>query len=565
MNMIESIQKFCSSYKSVACYGMGFNAVLLSSVLKMKGIEFSAYIVSDKKGNLEEYDGKPVIEIAKIKEKLYNFAVVVSVASKHHNDIKNTLNQIGIDEEDFFFPKELDEYLVDKLRTDRAVNTDFVVNWILHNKVARRKECGMAEFDHSSEEINIEGISKYEKIEIRMFYSNFYGNPLKVYTYVLNELDAKLDTHRKVYYLYVPVASFTAEKLFESSYKLNPMIAKKLKGENSSVLTQKNLLIWKRILLERRKDITGISADFFHEYLKKWISSNYRTRRMLDFPNRKTYVLDTEDEREGTRVASSRLHLSQPYVCVFARDSAFVREEKTVVGKSVDLADAYRNSNIKNFKKTAAYLDSKGIQTIRMGRIQSNEKELDPIIDYPHICPSELMDFYLCSKCMFYIGTCSGAMCVPELFKKPMGIVDYPVIIFRGDITLLASPERDLMLYQKLFDAKKNRFLTAREIMDIEIYVQENHPGDYGTSLIFSYYQRNEIVPVKNTQEEILDLTKEMLERIQGRVSYTEEDDYLQARYADLVRERMPKWDDVNTLTARVGKSFLRKNKWFLK
>ena len=65
---------------------------------------------------------------------------------------------------------------------------------------------------------------------------------------------------------------------------------------------------------------------------------------------------------------------------------------------------------------------------------------------------------------------------------------------------------------------------------------------------------------MENTSEEIKDVVMEMLERFNGTLQYSEEDDDLQERFKSLAASSGELYGDKDiTVNARIGRNFLRK------
>lgn len=122
------------------------------------------------------------------------------------------------------------------------------------------------------------------------------------------------------------------------------------------------------------------------------------------------------------------------------------------------------------------------------------------------------------------------------------------------------SPERDIALPVKMWNARRGRYLTIREQLAYEvesIALEKNSPA--GT---LRMYKRDDIKPVRNTLEEICDVVEEMNGRIDGTYEYDDTDCELQARYRDIV-DHFPYKEDA-PIRWRIGAKFLRANQWLL-
>ncbi|MFQ6618950.1 MAG: TIGR04372 family glycosyltransferase, partial [Fidelibacterota bacterium] len=106
--------------------------------------------------------------------------------------------------------------------------------------------------------------------------------------------------------------------------------------------------------------------------------------------------------------------------------------------------------------------------------------------------------------------------------KAPRSRISYLLdfIILVLVIVLLAV----IFIPKKIWSTEEKRFLTFREIL-------ESGVGGYFFS---EQYIQAGLEAVENNAEEILDLAKEMNERLNGNFEYTEEDEELQNKFHSL-------------------------------
>ncbi|MBN1870833.1 MAG: TIGR04372 family glycosyltransferase [Candidatus Omnitrophica bacterium] len=251
-------------------------------------------------------------------------------------------------------------------------------------------------------------------------------------------------------------------------------------------------------------------------------------------------------EEENARGQNQLLRMGIPveksFVCMNARDNRYLKEQ-WVGGKKNDWQDQdFRNSNIDTFLPGAEYLASQGIYVLRMGHtvadplMTTNER----IIDYATRWRSDFMDVFLTGHGKFFLGDTAGLHCVALAFGVPVAAANW--------IPIRYTPpgKQDLFIPKKLWDISRKRFLTFKEIIEGVIDRWEHA----------EQYIRSGIEPVSNTPEEILELVKEMNERIDGVWTPDEEDEELQMRY----RALFPPSHYSYGFHARVGADFLRKN-----
>ena len=147
------------------------------------------------------------------------------------------------------------------------------------------------------------------------------------------------------------------------------------------------------------------------------------------------------------------------------------------------------------------------------------------------------MDVFLCARCRFLIGTQTGLSHVPNTFGVPCAITNWP------SLAMLPWADQDLFVPKLCWSEKDGRFLTFAEVMRSHL----------GYALFTMPFTREGVRVVDNTPDEITGVVLEMLERQEGTLHYTEEDEALQKRFRDLAEA-----SGVDAVS-RVGRAFLRK------
>ena len=228
-------------------------------------------------------------------------------------------------------------------------------------------------------------------------------------------------------------------------------------------------------------------------------------------------------------------------ILFFARDAKYRKDQ---------FDSAYRNSNIEDQSKAIEEM-CKNNFCIRVG--SNPEKELKiknkNFIDYSFSkYQNEFNDLYIISKCKFLVSTGSGFDQLALLFRKPIVYVNATETEYR--INPIFNDLIKLYIPKKIFSKKKNRILTFSEIFEIGAENLQNNQD----------YQNLELEVIDNTPDEILDVIKEMEQRISNRWITTREDEELQAEYWKLNSyKNMPNFD------CRIGSKFLKNNLQLIK
>lgn len=183
------------------------------------------------------------------------------------------------------------------------------------------------------------------------------------------------------------------------------------------------------------------------------------------------------------------------FVCIHARTGSYSEIDESI--------QSYRNCNIENYTLAINEILSRGGWVIRIG-----DKSMPPItpkqrvIDYAHSnLKSERMDVILCAKARFILGCSSGIACLATVFGTPCAITNLV------PVSNLWFTTRDLSIPKSIFRARSNKPLTITEILNdaASNYQYTKLYDDAGLTLI------------ENSEEEILALTLDMFDRIEGK------------------------------------------------
>ena len=259
----------------------------------------------------------------------------------------------------------------------------------------------------------------------------------------------------------------------------------------------------------------------------------------------------TADEiLEGEKFLDSvRTQPDQKFICLAVRDSSYKRAQF----EDRDIAkDDYRNNDIRNYQEVAEQLAKDGYLVFRMGAKVERPFVTDSpqVIDYAsNGMRSEFLDIYLGANCELFISSVLGIDSIPEIFRRPRVLTNYIPIGNFGKY----GP-RDLVIPKQYWLNSESRFLRFSEIV-----ASTNGLG----SCTSSYeYETAGIKLVENTSTEILQATRELLDRHQGAFAHSEQDRQLISKFwSNYYRlEPAPIKSAVGGQEPNIGMQFLRDN-----
>jgi len=300
---------------------------------------------------------------------------------------------------------------------------------------------------------------------------------------------------RKVFYLFVYDPRYVANTFLLSLFK------RKVKAIGSVVLEAS---------ISRVKPILS--------YLGLFYDFNTKCVEFYEFNNASVSLGFTAEEKQvgiETLKAMGINYPDQQFICLFSRDSAYLK--KTYPQKDWSYHD-FRNLDIDVFESSVKYLIDSGYYVIRVGSIVEKPMSFShsKLIDYPYTdFRSEFMDVFLSAHCKFILGTESGGTDLAILFDVPQLIVNNSIV---G-----RAPWGRNGLYIPLRLKEKS---SVSPLPYYECLKRAYDHCDNGLAM-----ESQGIEHIQNTPDEILRVTQEMLNKLEGRFSYTEEDASLLKRY----------------------------------
>lgn len=221
------------------------------------------------------------------------------------------------------------------------------------------------------------------------------------------------------------------------------------------------------------------------------------------------------------------------FVSVHAREGGYSPSDEHL--------HSYRNTPLDDYLQAIEYIISEGGKCIRMGdTTMQPAPKIDGLIDYA-LSPfkSEAMDIFLCSECLFFLGSNSGLYELVNLFGKPSAIANMAPMgmVIKGSndlsIPMLYTHEDsgELIDFKSVMQTSKSNFRTSKEFQDAGIKLQKNKPS------------------------EILELAKEQYLRTKNIYSSKDTNQVLQKKYKSLFKDGHYSFG----YTSKIGEDFLQR------
>jgi putative glycosyltransferase (TIGR04372 family) len=221
------------------------------------------------------------------------------------------------------------------------------------------------------------------------------------------------------------------------------------------------------------------------------------------------------------------------FVCIHSRAPGYATYD--------DHLHQYRNSDIANYVAAAEALVERGGWCIRLGdRTMPRLPRLRGVVDYAHSdFKSDWMDVFLCASCTFFLGNSSGLSSVSSVFGVPVALANLT------PICMLPFSAGHIGIPKLVWSLSEGRYLTFPEAF-------ASPSSDYRFTHLF---QEAGLRVDENAPEEIRELAMEMLDRLEGRLTYGDDDERRQAAYRRLFRPGHYSYG----APSRIGRDFLRK------
>jgi putative glycosyltransferase (TIGR04372 family) len=269
---------------------------------------------------------------------------------------------------------------------------------------------------------------------------------------------------------------------------------------------------------------------------KHWWHASPEIFRAWESAGRAPLLTLTKEEARKGRACLEELGLPEGawFACLHVRESGFKEAQ------GYNAIESGLNAEIASYRPAIDAILERGGRVVRVGDPKMEPlPQMPGVIDYAHCAQkSDWMDVFLLGACRFFVGTSSGPAYVPPLFGVPCVLTNW---LPTGQRPFNA---RDIYI-PKLYEAGfPSRPLSFAEAMAPPV----------GFAPQYAYAANLGLAAAPNTAEEIREVVIEMLDRLDGKLTYTERDEALQSAF-DTVAET-----NLCIGNARAGRGFLQRH-----
>ncbi len=260
-------------------------------------------------------------------------------------------------------------------------------------------------------------------------------------------------------------------------------------------------------------------VDFNHlEFFNKKKLAIYYNNDQVNFLSSINYNLSfTNNETQKAEMILKKLGIKNEDKLVGVSCKTKTYWENRKVDK---FWDEYRISDFKNLIKSCNYLESIGYKVIILGDIKL-DKESKKFCNVNKLGKDEreIIDIYIFKKLKFFINGMTGLTNIAFLFDLNILFVNY---------TLNYHQNRGIFLPKKY--KHKDQYLSLNQILKIkQLSVTHNKAISYDYNFIqpqlfrnINSYQKSNLTLEENTEDEILEATKELIEYIEDEDKFIE-------------------------------------------
>lgn len=262
--------------------------------------------------------------------------------------------------------------------------------------------------------------------------------------------------------------------------------------------------------------------------------------------NEKLIKLSKKEISKGKRtLLKMGVPSGRKFVVLIIRDEKYLKKTKPLNDWSYH---NYRNLDLNKFLKLVNYLISKNYFVIRVGKIVKNKFPIKNkmFIDYPFSkYRSDFMDYYLTSNAYFAVTTLTGLDSVSYVNKVPILGIQHPLC----DLEIINRCK--LIILSKFYSKKTRKILSISQTINL----LKNNDNEYSKIL-----NKKKFTLIKNTDKEILDAGKDMINYIEKKMIYKKSQKKFWSQILNYINDREKTNLKLSIVKTQISQSFFKKN-----
>lgn len=499
MNLYKVKEIYSREKKRIYLYGASVTGVAVKNMLEKFGINVTAFLDGNEKklGNI--IDNCEVIDIRCVSK---DSIIIITASNRYMDEIFSKLsNEFGF-KNVFRFNKEN----------------------MLAKTLVIKKEYSNGDTDKFEKKYqNIR--EKYKQIDVYFLWADRIGEMcLRLLTFSKKELNKNCDIYKVLFpYLRASANKVANERLLE-------IISRKL-----NIACGQDEEFWAYVLDKHFMDLNFENGDKYDFNLDA-SDEVYSCIPMCKNAG-ESDIIFSEKEIEEAEKKKNELGIGEKFVCLFARNSMYLAN-RVIENASAMRYQKHINMQFERYNLLIERLKAEGIQIVRVGNsFNSNDMVMDGVIDITGDKYDELLDLYLNSKCIRWIGSESGACVISQMFGKKALYVNFHKILNYYCILPYCKDESNLYIPKLYYSLKEKRYLNLYEMcllnlqdIDVNDYlekfgveIREDSPEDICNAYIECEKKENGIWEYSEEERRLQDRYKQILEKVCKQYPVTQE------------------------------------------
>jgi putative glycosyltransferase (TIGR04372 family) len=201
----------------------------------------------------------------------------------------------------------------------------------------------------------------------------------------------------------------------------------------------------------------GVYLKFFNYFDDIIFEPSYKNYKSLENNDLKFFI--NKKFENDVKTTLNEFNIKENYICIFARDNLYLNNIKYNY-------HSFRDFNIGDFNKLIDFFLNKNFSVVRIGKNHNKKINNLNVIDFPFLKKkTDKSNLLILANCKFFFGNQSGINLFTKFLNNPTIVLNAQSIYFAN-----CMDQKYPLLFKKYFDLKKERCLSLKEIIEMNIY-----------------------------------------------------------------------------------------------